>query len=69
MIGLKTFGRNKSNEYGFDCNVIQDACATKALQFSSKEISAENVHYATLATLAGVYAKVLDTESFLEGVQ
>jgi hypothetical protein len=38
------------------------------LLFSGKEISAEDVHYATLATLAGVYAKVIDTESFLEGV-
>jgi hypothetical protein len=39
------------------------------LEYAGKEISAENVHYATLATLSGVYAKVLDTESFLEGFQ
>jgi nicotinamidase-related amidase len=57
------------HDYGFDCSIIQDACATKALQFAGKEISAENVHYAILATLSGIYAKVLDTESFLEGVQ
>jgi nicotinamidase-related amidase len=56
------------HDYGFDCSVIQDACATKALQFSGQEISAESVHYTTLATLSGIYAKVLDTESFLEEV-
>ncbi len=53
-------------DFGFECVVIQDACATKALKFKGKEISAEDVHYSTLSTLSGSYAKVMDANTFLE---
>jgi nicotinamidase-related amidase len=55
-----------AHDYGFDCTVVQDACATKALKFGEVEVSAKDVHYATLATLDRYYAKVVDTESFLK---
>ncbi len=33
-------------DYGFDCTVIADACATKDLTFHDKTISAEHVQAA-----------------------
>ena len=54
-----------AHDLGFKCTVISDACATKALDFEGKTISAEDVHYATLRTLSGSYAKVETTETFL----
>ena len=52
-------------DLGFNCIVIQDACATKALKFNEQEVSAENVHLSTLSTLSGSYAKVLNTNQYL----
>jgi nicotinamidase-related amidase len=52
-------------DYGFECILIGDACATRNLKYKDCEISAENVHDATLCTLDGTYAAVVDTETFL----
>ena len=54
-------------DYGFDCIVVHDACATRALTFNEIETSAEDVHNATLSALSGSYAKIIDTETFLSG--
>jgi nicotinamidase-related amidase len=53
-------------DYGFNCIVIGDACATKDLKFKDKIIPAEQVHFSTLSSLSGFYAKILDTASFLK---
>ncbi|MDH5466180.1 MAG: cysteine hydrolase [Candidatus Aminicenantes bacterium] len=55
-----------AHDFGFECLVVQDACATRALKYKDREIPAEAVHYSTLATLSGYYAKVTDTETFLK---
>ncbi len=55
-----------ASDLGFKCVLIHDACATKDLTFGGKVIKAEDVHYATLATLKN-YAKVESTEEFLKG--
>ncbi|MHC1776418.1 MAG: cysteine hydrolase family protein [Lentimicrobium sp.] len=52
-------------DYGFECIVIGDACATKDLKFGDKVIKAEDVHYSTLATFRP-YAKVMDTAEYLK---
>ena len=52
-------------DYGFDCTVIADACATKDLTFHDKTISAEHVQAAFLASLDGWYGKVLTTEQYV----
>jgi len=54
-------------DLGFECILVHDACATRALKFDDKVISAEDVHYSTLSTLSGTYAQVMDTKTFLEG--
>jgi nicotinamidase-related amidase len=52
-------------DFGFNCILIQDACATKDVKFGDKVVKAEDVHYSTLATLK-VYCKVLNTQDFIK---
>lgn len=55
-----------AHDYGFECVVISDACATRDLKFGDRLVKAEDVHASTLATLAGAnYAKVIDLGQFL----
>jgi len=54
-------------DFGFECIVVEDACATRDLTFDGKTVKAEDVHASTLATLTlGGYTKVFTTEKFLE---
>lgn len=54
-----------ASDLGFECILVGDACATRNLKYKDREISAEDVHDATLSTLDGTYATVVDTETFL----
>ncbi len=53
-----------ARDFGFNCTVIGDACATKELQFKSKIINAESVHYSFLAALGGFYADITTANEF-----
>jgi nicotinamidase-related amidase len=52
-------------DHDFQCTVIGDACATRALSLGDKVIPAADVHGAFLAALNGVYAKVVATDDFI----
>ena len=54
-----------AHDYGFNCLLAADACATRAIQYEEHIISASNVHYSTLSTLQGTYARVLTTDAIL----
>ncbi len=54
-----------ASDYGFECTVIQDACAAKNQTFDGKTVQAEDVQLAALATLKA-YAKVISTEEYLD---
>ncbi|MFC1564881.1 cysteine hydrolase family protein [candidate division KSB1 bacterium] len=54
-----------AHDLGFECILIEDACATRDLEYNGKTIEAEYVHYSTLNTLNRRYAEVMDTETFL----
>ncbi len=54
-----------AHDLGFTCLLASDACATRALQFEEHIISASNVHYSTLNTLQGTYARVATTEAII----
>lgn len=54
-----------AHDYGFQCTVVQDACATRALQYEDLIIPARNVHFSTMKTLEGSYAHVMNTEEVL----
>lgn len=53
------------HDFGFECVVIQDACATRDLKFNGKIVKAEDVQTSTLATITdGGYGKVIDLKTF-----
>lgn len=52
-------------DLGFETTLIEDACATKDLSYDGKNVQAEQVHYAFVGALQGMYARVTSTEDFL----
>ena len=46
-------------DFGFDCRLVGDACATRAQSFNGVTVPAESVQAAFLASLDGWFAKVL----------
>jgi nicotinamidase-related amidase len=52
-------------DLGFACSVIEDACATKDLEFRGTLVPAAHVHRAFMAALQAAYAKVMTAEEFL----
>jgi nicotinamidase-related amidase len=52
-------------DYGFQCLVAHDACATRALRFADGVVPASAVHLAFLAALDGTFAQVLTTQDVL----
>jgi nicotinamidase-related amidase len=55
-----------ARDYGFTCQIIEDACAAAPLKFNHQIISAQQVHYAFLAALEPFYASLLNAEAFLQ---
>ena len=55
-----------AHDLGFTCVLAEDACATRALQYEEHIIPAKNVHYSTLQTLQGSYARVVSTEDLIK---
>ncbi len=53
-------------DLGFSCVVIQDACATRDLQFQGRTIAAGDVHGAFMAALGAGYAAVRSVDEFLD---
>jgi nicotinamidase-related amidase len=45
-------------DLGFECVLAEDGCATRALQFSGRQVDAPQVQLAYLAALNGAFAKV-----------
>ncbi len=54
-----------ASDLGFECILVEDACATRDLKYGGRVVSAADVHAATLATLDRTYATVVDTETYL----
>jgi nicotinamidase-related amidase len=55
-----------ANDFGFECQVAQDACATKTLSIAGQTVPAGQVHYAFLAALQAAYANVLTVDKIIE---
>lgn len=53
-------------DLGFNCIVVQDACATKDLEFVGRVIPVEQVHGAFMSALGSAYARVLSFNDLLE---
>lgn len=56
-------------DHGFQCTVVPDACATRALSFGDETVPARQVQAAFLAALEAVYAKVVNTEDLIAGLK
>ena len=54
-----------AKDFGYNCTVIGDACATKDLEINENKIKSKDVHNAFMAALSGTYAKILTTEEYL----
>ncbi|WP_343328967.1 cysteine hydrolase family protein [Polaribacter staleyi] len=54
-----------AKDFGFECIVISDACATKDIEINNEIVKAEEVQKAFLGALNYYYSTVLTTERFL----
>ncbi len=53
-------------DHGISCVVLQDACATKSLEFAGTLIPAQTVHQTFMAALQPLYARVITTRDLLQ---
>lgn len=56
-----------AKDFGYNCNVISDACATRELDINGETVKAADVHNSFLAAFNGFYASVKTTKEYLEG--
>lgn len=57
-----------AKDFGFNCTLIGDACATKDLQINGQTIKSKDVQNGFLAALNYFYAKITTTEEFLKEI-
>lgn len=55
-------------DFGFNCIVIEDACATRDLQHKGTKIKAGQVHGAFMAALSARYAKVISVDEYIDHI-
>ena len=56
-------------DLGFKCLVVEDACTTRDLKYGDNMVPAKEVHYSTLSSLSGYYARILSTDEILGIIQ
>ena len=54
-----------AHDFGFTCLLVSDACATRALSYEEHIIPAKNVHFSTIKSIQGSYARIMSTEALL----
>lgn len=52
-------------DLGYETTLIEDACATRDLSYDGNVVPAEQVHYAFVGALDGMYAEITSTDDFL----
>ncbi|TWP30601.1 cysteine hydrolase [Apibacter muscae] len=55
-----------AKDFGYQCTLIADACATRELEFSGKKATAQEVQTAFLSALSYYYAEIKTTEEYLQ---
>jgi len=55
-----------AKDFGFDCTLISDACATRNLEIQGNTVNATEVQKSFLAALNYFYSEVKTTKDFLE---
>lgn len=74
LTGMMTFmcvhaTARAASDLGFQCTVVHDATATRAITFNGMEIPASHVQAAFHGALAFAYAEVIDTHAFLQRIE
>lgn len=54
-----------ASDFGYKTTVVQDACATRDLEFGGVTVPAVSVHAAMMAALGFGYATITDTKSYV----
>lgn len=54
-----------ASDFGYKTTVVQDACATRDLEFAGVTVPAASVHAAMMSALGFAYATIVDTDEFL----
>ena len=54
-----------ANDFGYNCSVAHDACATLELEFNGITVPASHVHAAFMSALGFAYANVATTDELL----
>jgi nicotinamidase-related amidase len=55
-------------DFGFNCIVAEDACATRDLTYRNRIVKASEVHASFMAALAVPYAEVISTKAIMESL-
>ncbi|MCZ4279386.1 cysteine hydrolase family protein [Kiloniella laminariae] len=58
-----------ASDYGFECVVAEDSCATRDLEFKGTTVPAELVHAAFMSALGFAYAEILSSEEALRHLE
>lgn len=56
-----------ASDFGYKTTVVDDACATRDLEFRGQIIPAGQVHAALMSSLAFAYGKVVTTDEYVAG--
>jgi nicotinamidase-related amidase len=54
-----------ATDYGYECQIVQDGCATRNLRLNGQEVMARDVHIAFLAALNGSYGRVVTADEVI----
>lgn len=54
-----------AKDFGFECTVVGDACASRDLEINGKSVKAEDVHNAFLSALSFFFAEVKNTKAII----
>ncbi|MBM1173871.1 cysteine hydrolase family protein [Microvirga arabica] len=55
-----------ASDFGFKTTVVQDACATRDLEFGGVTVPAAQVHAALMSSLGFAYATITDTDAYIQ---
>lgn len=55
-----------ATDFGFECRIAQDGCATRNLKLDDKVVPASEVHTAFLAALNGAYGRVITADAVMK---
>ncbi len=56
-----------ASDFGYRTSVVQDACATRDLEYGGVTIPAAQVHAAMMSSLGFAYASIIDAEDYIGG--